>query len=116
MRPVCHTCGHNFFTPSMVCPSCLSADWSYHKSEGLGRVYTHTTVHRGPDPSWVVPYVLAVVDLVEGWHMLSRLLVVPPDDSVPGALIGLAVKVEFVGEDRAPFRTLPVFSPVVEGS
>jgi len=58
--------------------------------------------------------VLAVVDLDEGWTMLSRLLVAPPDDSTPGSLIGLAVKVAFVPEDRPPFRTLPMFVPLVE--
>jgi hypothetical protein len=45
--------------------------------------------------------------------MLSRLLVAPPDDVVPGNLIGLAVGVTFAAEDRAPYRTLPVFAPVV---
>ena len=116
VRPVCNACRHNFFTPSMVCPKCLSADWTYQPSEGLGRVYSHTTVHRGPDPTWTVPYVLAVVDVDEGWTMLSRLLVAPPDDSIPGSLIGLAVKVTFVPEDRPPFRTLPMFVPVVEAT
>ena len=112
VRPVCNACAQNFFTPSLVCPKCLSADWTYQPSEGIGRVYSHTTVHRGPDPSWTVPYVLVVVDLDEGWTMLSRLLVAPPDESIPGSLIGLAVKVSFVLEDRPPFRTLPMFEPM----
>jgi uncharacterized OB-fold protein len=108
-RPVCNTCGHNFFTPSLVCPECLSQDWSYRESHGRGVVYSHTTVFRGPDDSWPVPYVLAIIDVDEGWTMLSRLIVDPPDESVPGSLIGVPVRVTFVPEDRAPHRMLPVF-------
>jgi hypothetical protein len=46
--------------------------------------------------------------------MLSRLKVTPPDDSVPGSMIGLPVQVTFVPEDRPPHRTLPVFAPAEE--
>jgi uncharacterized OB-fold protein len=90
----------------------LSPDWEFVPSSGRGVVYSHTTVYRGPDPTWEVPYVLAVIDLEEGWHMLSRLLVSPPDEEVPGSLIGVEVAVTFVVEDRQPYRTLPVFAPL----
>lgn len=109
VRPVCSTCQTNFFVPSLVCPRCLSSDWRYLQSDGRGVVYSHTTVHRGPDKTWRVPFVLAIIDLNEGWSMLSRLLVSPPDDSSPGSLIGSSVEVTFVPEDRPPYRTLPMF-------
>jgi uncharacterized OB-fold protein len=110
VRPVCNDCGHNFFTPSVVCPECLSQDWTYQESHGRGVVYSHTTVFRGPDDSWPVPYVLAIIDMNEGWTMLSRLIVDPPDESIPGSLIGMPVRATFVLEDRAPHRMLPVFT------
>jgi uncharacterized OB-fold protein len=112
LRPVCHRCGHNFFTPSQVCPKCQSDEWSYRESTGRGRIYSQTTIHRGPDPSWEVPYVLAIIDLDEGWSMLSRLVGSAPDETVPGSLIGLEVEVRFVPEGRHPNRTLPVFELV----
>lgn len=115
VRPVCARCQKNFFTPSFACPRCHSVDWSYETSTGIGCIYSHTTIFRGPDPSWTVPYVLAIVDMDEGWSMLSRLVVAPPDDSVAGSLIGLPVKVAFVPEDRPPFRTLPVYVPLEDG-
>jgi hypothetical protein len=34
----------------------------------------------------------------------------PPDESVPGSLIGLSVQVTFVAEDRPPHRMLPAFT------
>lgn len=111
VRPVCAACGASFFTPSVCCPRCRSEQWQYEESSGRGVVYSHTTVHRGPDPSWATPYVLAVIDLEEGWSMLSRLRVEPPSDEVPGQFIGVPVRVQFEREDRLPHRTLPVFSP-----
>jgi uncharacterized OB-fold protein len=89
--------------------------WTYQESSGRGTVYSHTTVYRGPDDSWNVPYVLGIVDLDEGWSILTRLLVMPPDEHRPGALIGKEVLVSFVPEGRAPYRNLPCFLPVVSG-
>jgi len=108
VRPVCGDCGRSFFTPRWSCPYCRSENWSYQISTGVGRVYSSTVVYRGPDESWETPYVLAIIDLEEGWSMLSRLLL--GQDAAPDApLIGRAVQVSFVPEGREPFRTLPAF-------
>ncbi len=111
VRPVCDACGTNFFTPSLVCPACQSTEWAYQPSSGLGRVYSYTTVHRGPDSTWEVPYVLAIIDMSEGWTMLSQLVITPPDEASPRDVIGLDVKVVFVPENRPPHRVLPMFTP-----
>ena len=94
VRPVCAACGRSFFTPRVVCPHCRAAAWSYQDSDGLGTVSSHTTVYRGPDETWETPYVLGVVDVDEGWNLLTRLLVEPPDEAEPGALIGTRVRVQ----------------------
>lgn len=113
VRPVCRQCGHSFFVPRWSCPFCRSEDWEYEQSSGLGVVYSATVVHRGPDDTWPTPYVLAIVDLEEGWQMLSRVLVSPSImhelATDAGPLIGQPVMVQFSPEDRAPFRTMPVF-------
>ena len=110
VRPVCDDCGRSFFTPRVACPHCRSVRWHYAQSDGLGAVSSHTTVYRGPDQSWATPYVLGVVDMDEGWNLLTRLLVEPPDESEPGALIGTRVRVHFVPDDHSA-RTLPAFAP-----
>ncbi len=110
VRPVCEDCGRSFFTPRVICPHCRSSRWTYVDSDGLGVVSSHSTVHRGPDETWATPYVLGVVDLDEGWYLLTRLLVDPPDESEPGALIGMRVRVQFIADDHAD-RTLPAFAP-----
>jgi uncharacterized OB-fold protein len=103
VRPVCHVCGRNFFTPQIACPSCLSEDWEYRASSGRGIVYSATVVHKAPSAEFAVPYSLAVVDLDEGWSMLANLLPGPADRV---ASIGDAV--ELVWIERAG-RTLPAF-------
>ena len=114
VRPVCNECSTNFFTPSQACPCCLSPNWEYQRSSGLGTVYSYTTVHRGPDLSWEVPFVLGIIDLDEGWTMLSRLLVPISEELLAENLIGMKVKVEFKIEETPQRRNLPVFRPVKE--
>ena len=110
VRPVCDACGRSFFTPRYCCPYCRSELWTYEESTGRGQIYSATVVHRGPDESWPTPYVLAVVDVEEGWTMLSRLLSDDPAGLADGELHGRAVRVAFTPEDRPPFRTLPSFT------
>lgn len=114
VRPVCEACGRSFFTPRVVCPHCRSARWRYRRSSGLGTVSSHTTVHRGPDETWDVPYVLGVVDMDEGWDLLTRLLVDPPDEDAPGALIGTRVQVAFIDGHPPDTRRLPAFAPTTD--
>ena len=108
VRPVCRKCGLSHFTPKWSCPHCLSEDWGYEPSTGRGVVYSSTVVHRGPDPTWPTPYVLVIVDMEEGWSMLSRLVVPSPGDCE--SFGGRAVEVRFEPEGREPNRTLPVFA------
>ena len=105
VRPVCDECGRSFFTPQVVCPYCLSSAWRYRKSTGRGKVYSHTTVHRPPDPSFEAPYVIADVGLDEGWRMLTWIVNCDPES----VTIDLAVQVCFVrGPDGG---LLPAFEP-----
>jgi uncharacterized OB-fold protein len=112
VRPVCDRCGRSFFTPQVMCPFCGSGEWEYRTSTGRGRVYSHSVVFRGPDETWTVPYVLGIVDLDEGWRMLTRLVVDVPAAYVDASLAGTPVAVAFEDETRPPHRRLPVFVPV----
>ncbi len=44
------------------------------RSAGTGAIYSWTTVWRPPTPAFTVPYVPIVVDMDEGWQMLSCLV------------------------------------------
>ena len=113
VRPVCDACEASFFTPQWCCPRCLSEEWTYRESLGTGTVYSATTVYRGPDPAFPTPYVLAVVDLDEGWSMLTRLLRDGPSSESSSSaldLIGTRVRVEFTPDPVVPGRRLPTFA------
>jgi uncharacterized OB-fold protein len=105
VRPVCADCGRSFFTPQIACPECLSERWSWTPSSGKGHVYSFTVCHRAPTPGLEVPYILAIVDLEEGWSMLSNVEGCSPDD----VRIGLEVE---VGWKPLADVVLPVFTPV----
>ena len=110
LRPVCGNCGWSFFTPQVVCPFCGGERWGYEPSAGRGTVYSFTVVHRPPEPAFEAPYVLAIVDVAEGWHLLTWIVDCPASE----VRIGMEVQVRFVpGPDGAP---LPAFAPCGEAA
>lgn len=105
VRPVCNDCGQSFFVPQFACPRCQSTDWDYQPSTGRGRVYSHTTIHRPPTPAFTAPYVMADVDVEEGWHLLTWIVDCEPEQ----VAIDMPVSVKFVtGPDG---HRLPAFAP-----
>ncbi len=105
LRPVCARCARSFFTPQVVCAHCGWGQWSYEPSEGRGTIYSFTVVHRPPEPSFEVPYVLAIVDVTEGWSLLTWIVDCPAEE----VRIGMEVQVRFVpGPDGV---LLPAFAP-----
>jgi uncharacterized protein len=72
----CDDCGAVTFGPRVLCPGCGSEQLAWQVSAGLGTVYATTTMHtRGREP-----YNVVLVDLDEGFRMMSRIDGVPPDD------------------------------------
>ncbi len=108
VRPVCDRCGRNFFIPQIACPDCHSESWTYRESSGQGVISTFTVVHRAPTEDIAPPYVVAVVDLDEGWYMMSN-IVDCPHESVK---MGQRVAVCFI--TRADGVGLPVFRQAEE--
>jgi uncharacterized OB-fold protein len=75
----------------------------WRTSAGLGTVYSTTTVH----PRGEAPHNVALIDLDEGFRMLSRV-----EGVAPGAVaIGMRVAVAFAGP-AGEDPPLPVFGPV----
>lgn len=103
----CDGCDRYVFNPALVCPFCTSPDLRWRVSSGRGRVHTMTTVHRAPTPGVQTPYVVAVIELEEGWYMLSNVVGRAPGD----VRIGMPVRVDFV--DVSDEVSLPVFRPAV---
>ena len=105
--PRCESCAKFHFYPRSACPHCGSTALAWQAVSGKGEVYSYTVVHRAPSQGFAeqVPYVVAVVALAEGPHLMTRLTQVQPN----AVCIGMAVAVEFEKQDDE--TTLPVFRP-----
>ena len=77
-------------------------------SAGRGRLYSWTVVWRPQHPSFVVPYAPAIVELEEGWWMMSAVVGCGPEDL--HADMALAVEFHAASDDIV----LPYFAPVVD--
>jgi len=103
----CLDCGAVRHPPSPICRSCLSSHQEWVPASGNAAVYTFVVVHHAFHAAFEeeVPYVVAIVELEEGPHMLSNVVDVPPE----GVEIGMPLRVCF---DRVSDEvTLPKFRP-----
>lgn len=101
----CAQCGHFVFIPHPSCTRCHTEALEWVVSSGRGTVYSYTVVHRAPRPAFAVPYVVAIVELSEGWHMLTNLIEIAPED----VTVGMPVEVSF--REQNEDITLPFFRP-----
>lgn len=102
---VCTDDGQVIFYPRAVAPVTGSENLEWKVSEGLGTVYSTTTVcPRGKEP-----YDVSLIDMDEGFRLMSK---VEMDDPM-GVTIGMRVKfkVQQDDEDSDPY---PVFEPAGE--
>jgi uncharacterized OB-fold protein len=87
----CGSCGRPNFDPPLLCRHCGSRDLSWEQSAGNGTVYSWTVVWRPQQPSFVVPYAPAIVDMDEGYQMLANIV----GCDVADLAVGMRVAVEF---------------------
>jgi uncharacterized protein len=102
----CVSCSRPIFIPAEVCRWCGSGELEWQQSAGEGSIYSWTVAWRPQGPSFQTPYVAIIVDMDEGYQMLSNLIGCEPDD----AHAGMRVTVDFhpVGGKI----TLPYFRPL----
>ena len=94
--------GKAFFYPRVVAPVTGSEKIEWRVSKGLGTVYATTVVYTKDQP----PHNVALIDVDEGFRMMSRVEDVDP----LGVKIGMRVKVKMrPGDEKQP--TYPVFTP-----
>ena len=102
----CADCGAAHFYPRPFCPRCWSTRVSWERASGRAELYTWSVVHHNDLPPFRdrLPYVAAVVDLVEGPRVMTTV------DCEPDELaIGMDLRVEFRPLDDE--ITIPVFVP-----
>ena len=91
------------FYPRAVAPKTASPNLEWRISKGLGTVHATTVVHVRDQP----PHNVALVDVDEGFRMMSRVEDIDPMQ----VRIGMRVKVRFhPGDEKQP--PYPVFVPM----
>jgi hypothetical protein len=101
---VCRNCASTVFYPRRHCTHCTSGALESRKSAGRGTIYSFTIIRRSGHPYFRerTPYVVALVDLDEGFRMLTEVLSDDPSDVAVGQRVRL---------DWEPYEELnvPVF-------
>jgi len=92
----CAGCGAAVFYPRVVCPLCGGPDLAWQTSSGRGVVYATTAVHRREGG----PYNIVLVDLEEGFRMMSRVAGVPAEEVMVGTRVRF--RVDHEGDDPVP--------------
>jgi uncharacterized protein len=104
----CESCGRTVFPPRGACPTCGSLDLEVRDAAGTGTIYSFAIQRRATRPDMDDDTVIALVDLDEGFRMLTIVVAEAGDVS-----IGRRVALRFARcgpEDSAGDPTLvPVF-------
>jgi uncharacterized OB-fold protein len=116
----CAACAAALGPDARTCCVCAGPDLEPLPAAGVGELVTWSVVRRAPMP-WLtaaVPYVVAVVELVEGPRMFARLLVDPDGPEAAALRAGSPLECHFVvsGTPEEPGEVLPAFGLVRAGS
>jgi uncharacterized protein len=97
----CQNCNHVVFEPALLCRWCTGRDLQWEESRGFGTVYSWTVAHRPQTEAFALPYAPVIVDLDEGFQMLSNIIECDTGD----VTVGMRVQVDFrqVGKVKLPY-------------
>lgn len=92
----CTACGTPQFFPRSVCHNCHGKAFEWRQSAGKGKVFTFSILYRAPGPAFKddTPYVLALIDMEEGFRITANVLNCDPDT------VHIDMPVHLVFEDR----------------
>jgi uncharacterized OB-fold protein len=104
----CQDCSQPVFDPAPMCRWCNSTALVWQQSAGLGTVYSWTVAWRPQSPAFRTPYCPAIIDMDEGYQILSNVIGCWCNQ----VFVGMRVQVEFhdYGE-----LALPYFRPARPG-
>ena len=103
----CGDCGHLRWPPAFLCPNCLSKNTQWITASGRGTVYSYAVYYVAFDPAFQedLPYVVALVALEEGPHILSNIVGCDPHKVI------CDMPVEVIWNEATESVTLPKFRP-----
>lgn len=77
----CVECERPVFYPRMLCPHCGGTELGWHDCSGEGTVYSVTAITQRD----AEPYNVVLVDLADGFRMMSTVVGSPADEVTIGA-------------------------------
>ncbi len=90
---VCANCGQYSFPPRAVCPKCKSRNQKPFVFSGKGTVFSFTTIYQTIGAYQdKVPYLVALIDLVEGPRITAQLTDVGLDEVHIGMPVEMVVR------------------------
>lgn len=102
----CAGCGRLRHPPRPTCPYCESSDWEITVPTGAWSVYTYTIHHRPPLPGFVLPLIVAIVELDHAVvRFVTNLCEVQPNE------VSIGMMVEPVFRSTSDGKLLPQFRP-----
>jgi len=104
----CADCGEVIFFPKYLCPNCMSHNLEWLESKGRGKIDTFTVTYNFAPPAFMaeVPYCVAIIDMDEGYRMMSNVVECDFDE------LECDMPVEVVFDPVTEEVTLPKFRPV----
>ncbi len=92
----CHACGKAQFYSRFACMHCHGTDLQWQVAAGGGTVASFSVIHRAPLASFAsdTPYVLALVDIDEGFRFMCNVLNCDP------AMVRIGMRVRVCFESR----------------
>lgn len=103
----CQRCSTVIFYPRSHCTNCLRGDVRWHVSNGDGVVYSFTVVRKSADPELrkSLPYIIAYIDVDEGFRMMSTIRSPAGPDAVK-----IGDRLQLAWEVRGD-QYVPIFKP-----
>ena len=106
MINVCGGCGRSSLYVRPFCPYCWSEDVAQERASGRATLYTWSQIHQNAAPFAArTPYVVAMVDLIEGPRLMTVIEDCPVDDLRADMELAIAFR-----DDDDGF-VVPVFRP-----
>jgi uncharacterized OB-fold protein len=104
----CEDCGHVRWPPSIICPTCYSRETDWIVAGGKGKIFSFAVYHHAYHPAFKndLPYVVAIVELEEGPHLLTNII------GCDHEALRCEMPVQVIWEDIAEGFSLPKFQPI----
>ena len=106
----CRDCSEVIFFPKTLCSNCMGRNLAWRESSGKGEIYTFTVTYNSAPPEFMpfVPFALAVINIAEGFSILSNI----EECNFEKIQCGMPVVVKFI--PITSDVTLPKFIPADE--